>query len=331
MDRRNDAIEVFRALLMFGICFLHAVSQGDFYCHTLVKILCPAVCGFVFISGWFGVRFSVGKILRLYAVGAYAALVASLAAQLQAGTFAPAEYLGKALELWREYWFLHGYVVLMCFAPAVNFVVEKAAKKDAFAILAPVMGFSFVWSWGASVPFAGRIFPLTEGLGAYTGFSLLAVYTLARLCRRHYPAPSPRTVAVVFGVSFAGVLLTGGMYHSPFAALLAASAFHFFLRMGSLIESRGGRVPAPVVRLVDFLAPSLFSIYLIHSHVSVGFPLMKALENRLAEHMPVACAYFATAAIVFWGCLVLDLPRRILFWLVARTVSRRAAPKHFSA
>ncbi len=30
MAKRNDSIEVFRALLMFGICFLHAVSQGDF-------------------------------------------------------------------------------------------------------------------------------------------------------------------------------------------------------------------------------------------------------------------------------------------------------------
>ena len=323
MAKRNDSIEVFRVLLMFGICFLHAVSHGDFYCHTLVKILCPAVCGFVFISGWFGVRFSVGKILRLYAMGAYAALAASLVPQLQAGGFAPLEYLTTALKLWREYWFLHGYVVLMCFAPAVNYVVEKAERKEAIAILAPIMAFSFVWSWGASAPFVGRFFPETEGLGAYTGFSLLAVYALARICRRHFPELPLKVVGIVFCISFVGVLLTGGMYHSPFAALLAASTFYFFLPMGS--------VPTPIVRMVDFLSPSLFSIYLLHSHVTIGFPLMKALENRLAEHMPVACAYFATAAIVFWGCLVLDLPRRILFWLVARTVSRRAAPKHFSA
>lgn len=302
MAKRNDSIEVFRVLLMFGICFLHAVSQGDFYCHTLVKILCPAVCGFVFISGWFGVRFSMGKILRLYAMGAYAALVASLVPQFQAGGFAPLEYLTTALKLWREYWFLHGYVVLMCFAPAVNYVVEKAKKKEAIAILAPIMAFSFVWSWGASIPFVGRFFPETEGLGAYTGFSLLAVYALARICRCHFLELPLKVVGIIFGVSFVGVLLTGGMYHSPFAALLAASTFYFFLRMGS--------VPTPIVRTVDFLSPSLFSIYLLHSHVSVGFPLMKALENHLVGYMPIPFAYFATAAIVFVSCLVLDLPRR---------------------
>lgn len=310
MAKRNDSIEVFRALLMFGICFLHAVSQGDFYCHALVRILCPAVCGFVFISGWFGVRFSIGKILRLYAMGAYAALVASLVPQFQAGAFAPYEYLLTALDLWREYWFLHGYVVLMCFAPAVNYVVDKAEKKEAVYILAPVMGFSFVWSWGASAPFAGRFFPVTEGLGAYSGFSLLAVYTLARICRRHCPQPPLKAVIGCFAVSFAGVLLTGGMYHSPFAALLAASVFYFFLRMGS--------IPKSIVRMIDVLAPSLFSIYLLHSHVSIGFALMKALENCLVGYMPVVLAYFATALIVFTGCFLLDLPRRAIAWSIDR-------------
>lgn len=310
MKKRNLSVELFRTALMFGICFLHAVSQGDYYCTWLVRLLCPCVCGFVFISGWYGVGFSARKVVGLYGIGLYAAMVASGLWQAWTGVFDLREYAALVLDLWKNFWFLHGYVVMMCFAPAVDFALDRLDLKGALQVLGPVMGFSFVWSWGASFPVVGSAFPVTAGLGAYSGFTLLAVYAFAGICRRHFPDVPARTVWLCFAVSLACVLAFGGMYHSPFAALLAASSFYAVKRVDAS--------DAAWLRAVSFVTPSLFSIYLLHSHTNAGFPIMKALENALADRMPVACAYFATAVIVFASCLLLDLPRRASAFLFAR-------------
>lgn len=69
---RNPAIEAYRCLLMFGICILH--SCHIFYPNSAYwpkSVLCTCVVGFVFISGWFGVRFSVSKVMKLCGVYAY--------------------------------------------------------------------------------------------------------------------------------------------------------------------------------------------------------------------------------------------------------------------
>ena len=74
---RISGIELYRALLMFGICLLHTVSQGNGGVGSAVvcSVLQACVCGFVFISGWFGIRFRPAKLVRLYGVGVFAALV----------------------------------------------------------------------------------------------------------------------------------------------------------------------------------------------------------------------------------------------------------------
>ena len=73
--KRNASIEFYRVMLMFGICFLHAVGFGGHGEPWVCNVFASCVVGFVFISGWFGVRFSWGKIAKLYGVGMYAAVV----------------------------------------------------------------------------------------------------------------------------------------------------------------------------------------------------------------------------------------------------------------
>jgi len=73
--KRNPSIELYRCLLMYGICLLHAVTQCGHNVPWLANVLTTCVVGFVFISGWFGVKFTWWKLVKLYGIGTYAALV----------------------------------------------------------------------------------------------------------------------------------------------------------------------------------------------------------------------------------------------------------------
>ena len=79
---RNASIECYRVLLMLGICLLHSITQGPYNKDWFIfgvagpsKLLATCVNGFVFISGWYGIRTNFRKIARLYLVGLYCGLV----------------------------------------------------------------------------------------------------------------------------------------------------------------------------------------------------------------------------------------------------------------
>lgn len=68
---RDNNIELFRALLMLGICVLHAITMCGHPNQWLSGPLSACVDGFVFISGYYGVKFKSSKIIKLDALGIY--------------------------------------------------------------------------------------------------------------------------------------------------------------------------------------------------------------------------------------------------------------------
>ena len=70
---RNSSIDIYRCLLMLGICMLHAMAQAGHNVPWVANLLSWCVTGFAFISGWFGIRFSAGKLIKLYGISAYCA------------------------------------------------------------------------------------------------------------------------------------------------------------------------------------------------------------------------------------------------------------------
>lgn len=121
---RNPSIELYRIGLMFGICLLHSISFGTYKCVWASNILCSCVVGFVFISGWFGVKFSWRKLAKLYGIGLYAALVFGLLSWLigDVDTFCGALMLGWH-KLIHGIWFLHAYAFMIMLSPAINALI----------------------------------------------------------------------------------------------------------------------------------------------------------------------------------------------------------------
>ena len=79
---RDTSIECYRVVLMFGIVLLHTITQCGFCRRGLDNMLSTCVDSFVFISGYYGIRFTFSKAVRLVSIGIFCAAVVSLCSGL---------------------------------------------------------------------------------------------------------------------------------------------------------------------------------------------------------------------------------------------------------
>lgn len=296
--------------LMFGICFLHSITMCGHVTVWAANILLSCVNGFVFITGWYGLRFRPSKLIRLYATAFFSGVVL-LAANLWLGDYVlgtDKAALKRLYGFFLDHWFLNAYAFMMLLVPLVDAAFAYLPRRVLWAVLAPFGLLAFGWSFGNDLPVLGLLLPGTAGLGSYTGLSLLATYTAARLCRMvdvgRFFTWRRALMALVVLWFCTGIGM--GEYASPFAVALAATCFLVFTR-----------VPWPgwMGRVAVFLGPSMFTVYLLHSN-RLGFDLMTRLEERWADIQgwPLPMVYFSVAAIVFCVCVALDLPRRLAVW-----------------
>lgn len=323
--RRNSEFDVLRVMLMFGICMIHAVAQAGHNAPWVANMFLWCVPGFVFISGWFGIRFSVGKILKLYGISLYcAAMYCGLDALLCGKWPVFGAFVLRVWNITVGPWFLNAYAVLMCFAPLLNEACASVAgkwmqdRRGAFAVLIPLVLCAFGWSFATTLPVISVYTPRPIALTAYSFLTLIGVYVVARIMREldgrsALPVFRRRSLFAVGGICLVAASIGLGDYNSPFALVLAGCAFQL---------ARTLHMPEKLGALFIWLAPSMFSVYLIHSH-GQAWGYLAAIEDALLAHgLPLPLAYVMTAACVFAVCVVLDMPRRFLAGIIARMCKR---------
>lgn len=315
---RDGAIELYRAFLMFGICLVHACGNtGEPSSVYLDRMLRACVPGFVFISGWFGMRFSLKKLGGLYATAAYASGVAVLFGWLVLGRVPTLKFYW---DIVRGFWFLNAYALLMLFVPLLNQALDGLAKKygdpedkpfalltdPGMSVLWPILGMTFGWCFLQQTGGVARILPKTAGVANYSGLMMVGVYVAGRLSRfcRWDEIFGTRFLLICFLSALGMTSLGCGFetYSSPFALVSSASLFLLVKRF-------------PVAQLVGqkllWLAPSLFSVYLLHAQKEIGFRIVQLFKRKLVD---CGCSDFAVmllaAAVLFTVCLLLDMPRR---------------------
>ncbi len=313
--KRDPAIELYRISLMFGICLLHAVGFGDYSNRFAVNALTFCVVGFVFISGWYGVRFSWMKLAKLYGIGLYCAFAVTL---LHYKGFDVCAIRDAVHLLTHGFWFLHAYALMMVFAPLVNMAMPPVSPKmqlwASLASISPLFFLVWFWGFGRTLPVVGEWFPKTDGLEAYGGITLLGIYAGARLIRLSDIAEKIKGWHLIVAIPTFLVLCAIGLgdYNSPFAFGLAASLFFCFQRLnGQWLDGLLGR-------FVCFLGPGMFSVYLIHCN-PLGVSLIQHVERCLHNFgcIPQSMVVVITATCLFGSAFFLDIPRRLFIALMA--------------
>lgn len=301
-DLRNCAVDVYRMLLAFGIVWLHVGSTAEAAWPTNVLHFC--VPAFAIITGYFGARFKVSKVLRLYTT-AGVCLLALWLLRIWAGV----EH--EALDL-SHWWFLHAYVIMITLAPFVDALFEQAKEsggvKKVLAAVVPLWIVVYGWSWLVGFDRVAAVLPTANGLCGFSFLTLLAAYSVGRVIRVFELGQRLQTKIVVlvaltsFSVSsVAGNYLAG--YHCPVSIALAASSFLLFLRL---------RIPRPIGRVAVWFAPSMFAVYLLHFVIPIsGDGAPRAFISYWLQIVGSGVLLPVVAIIVFLAALLLDMPRRI--------------------
>lgn len=308
---RNESVEFYRCALMFGIVLFHCITMGGHYRPRLDNFLLACVDGFVFISGYYGIKLRPSKLIRLVMVGIWCALV-SIGIQLVV-------HGNLSWGIGCQYWFLYAYIVLMLFAPMINLPFESG--KGIVSGVMPLLILVFVWSYLVENTFIASLMPSPppRGFGAYSFLTLMGVYLCGRICRMKAVGAFlsrqsvwPMLVVISLLIGYFKPLV----YNNIFAVLLSSAIFFALLKV---------TLPRWVGKAALFVAPSTFPIYLLHTNCT-GYGIINMIESRLLyaglDGVGYIFAVSVTAIIVFLSGLLIDCSRRVLLRIIKKPKER---------
>lgn len=311
MGRRDATIELYRVLLMFCICYLHVLCQGDYRNIWQSSLFQFSVPGFVFISGYFGVHFSLSKVLRLYLVALYAMIaVPLLGGELGNGL---GHYLCSVLHRWRPrdgLWFLHAYCIMMVLAQ----ISEKAFDGDRYDVLKNIIPLLLiVFGWGAlyNCNHLRFLIPRVDGLIPCSFITLFGAYCVGRFIRVGRVEERMKssyigllTIALIAAILCAGTIL--GAANTPASILLAACLFVLFKRM---------QLPVWMRKIVLNLSPMMFLVCCLNGSLyfpgmeAKSFVLINSCKRILVSYgVPLQLTYLISACFIFSLSVIVATP-----------------------
>lgn len=322
--RRSSSIELYRCSLMLGICLLHSVGLSAPLCKPVQSALLPCVVGFVFVTGWFGVRLKLSKIFRLVGTAFLCSLVVRLV-DIVAFEGNGYDRMGgfNFLSWSKQWWFLNSYLMLMVVAPVLDCAVDCLrsdiirVRNAAIVACVGILLCTFVFGF-ASYHFGVTILPqnivgfFSEPCSFGTFSGIYVVARIIRTCRLSERCTKPLIVFYLC-CGMLGVMSGLRWHNSPFS-LMVAAAFFFLMKDVSL--------PSRLAKSIELVAPSMFAVYLLHSHKSIGFVIINRYEEYLCSiGIPLPFVWGISAITIFVTTLLLDAPRRMLIFLLKRPIS----------
>ena len=273
---RNSNIEILRFFLMAFICFWHVIVHGyDFKsvgCEEyeinanmgMLTFFCtlfsPAVYCFVFISGWYGIKFSLKKYFYFAFLGIACYILSLIVIYIWDEKLSVHRIITHIFPIAScNWWFLTNYVMVYLIAPFIECglrTIDKSVVKQIIYI----MTFIEVGSFLMFVPSFGSSF-----------YGLLYIYVLARYISINSNSIcfSTNWLITIYIICF--MLLWGmcywatalpGMYaklsffilgyNNPFIIVMSVSIFFLFLKLKPYYS-----------RYINQLLSNVFSVYLL--------------------------------------------------------------------
>ncbi len=199
---RNTNIEILRFVLMVAVFIGHTIVLGlDFvdgqvgmYEYDgnmptmlfLCSLLTPATYCFVFISGYYGIKFSFAKLLNLLLWLIIVAVACGGYHYWRGETSWYAIYSSFLPLVHNRWWFVTAFVTLYLVSPFVNIAMQHFSRKQAIGMLMLLYGI-LLYRWLFLVSNAGSSFA-----------GLLFIYVLARYMAMNNLSLSKRNACLLF-------------------------------------------------------------------------------------------------------------------------------------
>lgn len=330
-------MEALRCLLMMLIvvhhCFVHGLWQDAqvWWSFLFTTMIIWHVDSFVSISGWFGIKFSWAKVLRLYGLFAFYSLL-----DLGYLYFFDRSHFTASAFIISGGWFGGTYLMLMFLSPILNAGLERLEGEGPSALSRALMmlGGAAALAWAPAHLMTG-VCP--EGFGSQSIMTFIVVYVLAFGIRKLSAERSIKPILWVGFLAFPAFLIVVKLAEALIRSLVHSNISIRLLKEGSLYNAphvwlfaialmivfvKHVKIPERAGRVIAFISPSMFGIYLFHDTTTIGRNLLIAIEQRLSEGLgwhPIAIIALSGVA-VFGASLIVDLLRRGVVSVVERRV-----------
>lgn len=339
-SRRDSNMELLRIVAMLLVMIVHAdfralqiPSVADFCDDTYrtvmrlfiesLSIIC--VNTFVLLSGWFGIRFRFERMLEfLFQVCFFSILGIGIAILIIPDEVLSPRGISSFLLLGeKDYWFVKCYLLMYLFAPVMNSFVEQCTERQFRIFLICFYAFQTIYGFVGGAEW----FKL-----GYSGLSFMGLYLLARYIRLY---PNRFTtfnktwdmftyfVFVILMTLLGIAVLAAGQnpkiiyrmyaYSSPLVIVPSAYFLLFF-----------SKIKLSYNKVINWVAASCFSIYLIHSNVWLARYYDGVIQHLFASYRHAG--FFSRAilfiALVFLGSILID-KIRILLWRLIEPLFQR--------
>lgn len=346
-NSRNLGIDLLRGLAMFFVIIWHFIGQGGMLAHSepgsakhwvlsavqILTVCCVNLYGLTTGYLMSGKPFRLSRVVKLWTTTVFwSVAVSCVLFVVFPETRTLEEIVSMFLPILRgRYWFFTAYVVVMLLSPVLNLVIRSLTKRQYHLLLAvlfllfgviPVgsLGYDVLristghhFSWMIALYIIGgylrRFAPEKWGSRWLWGYFLFAA---AHLLYRF-------AVTAVGLTGFADLFLT---YPSPLVVGEAICLFLYFRDAFTGVSREGA-----AGKLTRFVAPGVYSAYVIHVHPKVYWNariigLFRAWDNWTV--LAACAALVGTAAALFAVCICLDALRQRLFLVLGidRAVDR---------
>lgn len=336
-SKRESNIELLRIVLMFMIITHHIIVHGfglknleqsnyeiSSSSYIIIFVECfvvIAVNTFVFISGYFGIKFRLTTILSfIFQALIYSIFIFFIFYYLNPPTkwrWLPFIYslIPISTNLW---WFLSAFLGLYFIAPFINKGVELINRKELQVLLVGLLFFDC---------FAGFLFNTFSASG-YTVSHLLTIYLVGRYiniyklnirnplrylvllslllfvcCVLVLKLDRLNFIWVALGYTKFSVVFKLFYYNNPI--LILSSILLFFTFKNLKIQSS----------VINVVSSSVFGIYLIHDHIFVRDEISQFVRQLKVEYSGIILGVFITTLIfvIFTLAVLIELGRKYLF------------------
>jgi hypothetical protein len=289
---------------MLGVVLLHTHGYSIEHHDWFGRMLTFCVPGFVFISGYFGIKFTVWKLVRLYMTAIFGVCVVMAAVVLFTDQIHNiADYVRQVFEKLNACWFLHAYAVLMFFSPMLNAALEKKGWEIPFLFV------TFGWAYLCDLISIRPYVFFVPSFGSYTPLTLCGIYVAARLFKIHNCENFLANwhVALLLPILLSLGAIGLNHYNSPSAFILAMAIFLLFKRMGEGIKM------GKFGNLIAVVSPCMFGVYVMHDTVQSKEWSSHVGAILLSNGCNVYLSYFVCAGMVFVCCVLVELIRQHVF------------------
>ena len=273
---------------------------------TIIGVNC-----FVLISGYFGIRPTWRGFLKFtgycmfYSVGIYA--LAGLYTHFT-GNFADKWNWTGMLDSFRVYthtdlWFVPAYLGLYLLSPFINKAIETIDKRHYTIFLISFILFNIYagWLWGGSFNPTG-----------YTIIQLIMLYLIGQYIRKYIPDYKHNCKYAIIGyLLFTSLIFIQSLYSTPTFAFaynspfVLASSISFFLIFHTIKFNN---------KLINLLASSAFSIYLIHKNPLIWMHLKKIVFSLWSQFDLITFSFIVILLTIgiFILCCFIDQIRKFI-------------------